>query len=101
MDKYNKEQRELDEKELVGQEVEGFKFKGDKTLGWYGSDEKFIGKKAKVVRIHPEYPYAEVKFDFDGYLKWYPVEGVKQQIKDNNKSEEELYGDIYSLLKKI
>jgi hypothetical protein len=101
MDKYTKEQRKLDEKELVGQEVEGFKFKGDKTLNWYKSDEKFIGKKGKVHRIHPEYPYAEVKFDFDGYLKWYPVEGIKQQIKDNNKSEEELYGDIYSLLKKI
>ena len=101
MAKYEKSQRELDEKELVGQEVEGFKFKGDSTLSWYESDEKYIGRKAKVHRIHPDYPYAELKFDYDGYLKWYPVNGLKQHIKDNNKTEDELYGDIYSLLKKI
>ncbi len=101
MAEYTKKQRELDEKELVGLEVEGFKFKGDTMVGWYKSDEKFIGKKAKVRRIHPEHPYAELKFDFDGYLKWYPVEGLRKYVEDNNKTEDELYGDIYKLLKKI
>lgn len=101
MAKYEKSQRELDEKELVGQEVEGFKFKSTTLLSWYESDEKFIGKKGKVHRLHPDQPYAEIKFDFDGHIKWYPVEDLRQQIKDKNKSEEELYGDLYSILKKI
>ncbi len=101
MSKYEKSQRELDEKELVGLETEGFKFKSTTMLSWHESDEKYIGKKAKVYRIHPNLPYAELKFYSNGHVKWYPVEELRKHVEGGNKTEDELYGDIYKLLKKI
>lgn len=101
MAKYTGVQRKKDVEELVGQEVEGFKFESGTILTYNVSTyDKLLGKKAKVERIHPDYAYAEVRFE-DNHQQWYPIEGIREQVKMNNRSEDELYGDIYSLLKKI
>lgn len=98
-----KEQQE----ELMDKTVKGFRFEnGYGQVGYLpGMMDKFIGVEGKISSYYKgldgdkEYDCFHIDFSTDAYS--YPADLVYKQYLSETRTEDEIYGDIYSLLKSI
>ena len=98
-----KEQRE----ELIGKTIKGFDFKNNYgRIGYLSSMNAFIGVEGKIINYFKgndqghEYECFNIKFD-ENYGYSYPADLVYKQYLSETKTEDEIYVDIYSLLRSI
>lgn len=94
-----KEQRE----ELIGKTIKGFDFKNNHVrVGYLSSMNDFIGVEGKIMNYFKgnEYDCFDIKFD-EHHVYSYPADLVYKQYLSEIKTEDEIYGDIYSLLRSI
>jgi hypothetical protein len=93
--------------ELIGKTIKGFKFENDYgNIGYLPEMmDRFIGVEGKIISYYKgndkgkEYDCFSIDFKTDGYS--YPADLVYKQYLSEIKTEDEIYGDIYSLLKSI
>lgn len=91
---------------LIGKKISGYKYVTDPNgpLSWTTNKEKLIGKEGTIIEVHSSYPYIKIEFDNDKdsgkNIEWWLTYGYEDYIV-KEKTEDELYGDIYKLLTKI
>lgn len=93
--------------ELIGKTIKGFKFENDYGCIGYlpGMMDRFIGVEGKITSYYKgndkgkEYDCFSIDFKTDGYS--YPADLVYKQYLSETKTEDEIYSDIYSLLRSI
>lgn len=98
-----KEQQE----ELMDKTIKGFKFtNGYGQVGYLRTImDRFVGVEGKITSYYKgldgdkEYDCFHIDFGTDAYS--YPADLVYKQYLSETKTEDEIYGDIYSLLKSI
>lgn len=91
---------------LIGQKIYAYKYENDPNgpLSWTTSKEKLLGKECVITEVHSSYPYIKVGFEDEKLggkiIEWWLAHGHEEHIV-REKTEDELYGDIYKLLTKI
>jgi len=93
--------------ELIGKTIKGFKFEsGYGTIGYLRTMmDRFIGVDGKIKYYFKgkengrEYDSFVIEFKGDAYS--YPADLVYKQYLSEIKTEDEIYSDIYSLLRSI
>lgn len=90
-------QKEFEEK-YKDKTVLAFKFEGDP--GYNDDMRRYEGVDGLVIDFRSGGDYFQISFE-DGEEWLYPSKECIRQIEENNKSEEEIYNDIYRLLKSI
>ncbi len=93
---------------LIGQKIHAYKYATDPNgpLSWTTYKEKLIGKEGLITEVHSDYPYIKIEFvDNNDEIntissEWWLAYGYEDYIV-KEKTENELYGDIYKLLTKI
>ncbi len=86
------------EEKYKGKTVLGFQFEGDP--GYTDDMHRYEGVDGLVIGFRRGGDFFIISFE-DGEKWLYPAKECIRQIEENNKSEDELYGDIYRLLKSI
>lgn len=86
------------EEKYKGKTVLAFQFEGHP--GYNDDMHRYEGVDGLVIDFRSGVDYFQISFE-DGEEWLYPAEECIRQIEENNKSEEEIYGDIYRLLKSI
>lgn len=81
-----------------GKTVFGFEFNG--SPGYTEDMHRYVGVDGLVIDFRDGGDIFQISFE-DGEEWLYPSKECIKQIEENNKSEEEIYGDIYRLLKSI
>lgn len=90
-------QKEFEEK-YKGKTVFGFEFSG--SPGYTADMYRYEGVDGLVNDFRDGGDIFQISFE-DGEEWLYPAKECIRQIEENNKSEEEIYNDIYRLLKSI
>ncbi len=78
--------------------VSGFEFSG--SPGYTEDMHRYVGVDGLVIDFRDDGNVFQISFE-DGEEWLYPAKECIRQIKENGKSEEEIYDDIYRLLKSI
>ena len=98
----------MEDKDIVGKTFTAFKFDDTNHPLRYSSQyEESFGKKAKVLHLHSNLPYAYCSIKISStteILNYYPIEMIKEQLESieiEEQSIEEILNNIKNLTKEI
>jgi hypothetical protein len=92
--------REEFEEKYKDKTVFGFEFENTHPAGYGCEMDRYVGVDGLIFDYRDDLNSFDVSFE-DGESWLYPMDECIRQIEENNKSEEDLYVDIYMLLKSI
>jgi hypothetical protein len=94
----------MEDKDIVGKTFTAFKFHKTKHLHYTSQYEQSFGKKAKVLHLHHDLPYAycSIKINPTTTIQnYYPTERIIEQLEEVEKEQNQSIDDILIEMKQL
>lgn len=94
----------MEDKDIVGKTFTAFKFHKTKHLSYSSQYEQSFGKKAKVLHLHHDLPYAycSIKINPTTTIQnYYPTERIIEQLEEVEKEQNQSIDDIIIEMKQL
>ena len=93
----------MEDKDVIGKTFIAFKF-DDTHLKYSSQYEESFGKKAQVLHLHHNLPYAFCRINISSTTKienYYPLQMIKDQLEEKEKEEAMTIEDIINQMKHL
>lgn len=94
----------MEDKDYIGLKIKGFEFSYDTPCGYSPDMDDYVGVDGIITGIHSAVFMVKFKNvrNPKEEIHWvYPIDLVKQQILENNKTLEDIFKDFDEIIKKL
>jgi hypothetical protein len=94
----------MEDKDIIGKTFTAFKFNSTIGLHYSSQYKESFGKKAKVIHLHHNLPYAYCSIKISPTTEiqnFYPIKMIKEQFEGIEKEQNQSIDDILNEIKQL